>query len=103
MGHLPRRLLVDALVLAAGGAAGPLASQPLARLVDAMGGAGRLARAVTLAGARIEDRGASLYISQAPPRRSNLAPYWGFAMGVGPALARAASLLADPKLAAIGI
>jgi tRNA(Ile)-lysidine synthase len=102
MGALPRLLLVEALVLAAGGAPGPLPSHSLARLHETMIRRGALERAITLAGARIEEKGDSFLFSQAPPRRGNPGQSWGFTMGLAPALARAAGLLADPALAAIG-
>jgi tRNA(Ile)-lysidine synthase len=102
MGALPRLLLAEALVLAAGGAPGPLSSQPMARLHARMSHPGALEQAITLAGARIEEKGHSLLFSQAPPRRSNPGASWGFTKGVTPALARAAALLASPALAAIG-
>lgn len=90
MGAEARLRLVEALVLAAGGAEARPRREALERVVNALarGGVG-LAGGVTLAGAWIRARHGQMVISGAPPRR-------GEAAGAGPAWDRAAALLGDP-------
>jgi tRNA(Ile)-lysidine synthase len=95
LGSQIRLRLAEALVLAAGGASGPLKSDALARLVQRMEQG--LGRATTLAGAKVAERGGWVAFTMAPPRRT--AP--GLAPEATPSLARAAALLDDPELAAL--
>lgn len=90
--------LVEALVMAAGGAPHPPRRDALDRLLARIAaGDPALERGVTLAGAKIRVRkGAFLVLSQAPPRRGQSVPD-------GPHWARAKALLAAPSLASLAV
>jgi tRNA(Ile)-lysidine synthase len=99
-----RRRLVEAVVLAAGGAAGPVPPAPLGRLVARMDNPGALGRAVTLAGARIVERNGAFTITEATPRRHAAgSAAAGFARDHARAFGRVAALLVDPDLAALAV
>ncbi|MFT3721950.1 MAG: tRNA lysidine(34) synthetase TilS [Hyphomonadaceae bacterium] len=88
---------VEAMVMSAGGAAGPPRREALARLVSRI--ATRepgLERGVTLAGAAIRLRKGALAFSQAPPRRDE-------APRPGPDWDRAGQLLTMPELRMLAV
>lgn len=98
MGAEARLRLLEALVMAAGGGETPPRREALDRLVGrASGAAGAIG--MTLGGAWIRLEKASLTVAQAPPRREEppnpppSAPVWE----------RVEALLADPRLAALGV
>jgi tRNA(Ile)-lysidine synthase len=97
LGPEARLRLLEALVMAAGGAQLRPRREPLERLAQKLAQGGGLAAGVTLAGAwlRPSEEG-GLTVSQAPPRK-------GTGPGPGPAWERANALLADPRLAALGV
>lgn len=92
IGAEARLRLLEALVMAAGGAQLPPRREPLARIAAGTG----LAAGVTLAGAWIRLSDGGVTVSQAPPRK-------GSPPGPGPAWDRATALLADPGVAALGV
>jgi tRNA(Ile)-lysidine synthase len=98
IGAEARLRLLEALVMAAGGAETPPRREALDRLVSrASESAGAIG--MTLGGAWIRLEKTSLTVSRAPPRREDAAnpppsaPIWE----------RARDLLADPRLAALGV
>jgi tRNA(Ile)-lysidine synthase len=96
IGTEARLRLLEALVMAAGGSPTPPRREPLDRLVQKLSDGTGLAAGATLAGAWIRPMDGGLAVSQAPPRK-------GSPPGPGPAWDRAKALLADPRLAALGV
>ena len=86
--------LVEALVMAAGGAETPPRGEALERLAGRLVEDGGMAGGMTLGGAWIRRKGASVGFSPAPPRRGADEP-------AAPAWDRAHALLADPIAAAL--
>jgi tRNA(Ile)-lysidine synthase len=96
IGAEARLRLLEALVMAAGGSQAPPRREPLDRLAQKLSGGAGLASGVTLAGAWIRPADGGLTVSEAPPRK-------GTSPAPGPAWDRAKALLADPRLAALGV
>ncbi|HEY7797522.1 MAG TPA: tRNA lysidine(34) synthetase TilS [Hyphomonadaceae bacterium] len=96
IGAEARRRLLEALVMAAGGSPTPPRREPLDRLAENLADGTGLKAGVTLAGAWIRPVDGGLAVSEAPPRK-------GSPPGPGPAWDRAKALLADPRLAALGV
>jgi len=96
MGTEARLRLLEALLMAAGGAETPPRGEALKRLADWVGHGAGLSGGVTLAGAWVRWDADAVTLSQAPARR-------GVPEGAGPAWDRAAALLADPGLAALAV
>lgn len=96
LGAQARGRLVEALVMAAGGAAAPPRREALERAVSRLCGAGSWQGGFTLGGAWLRSDGSLLTISQAPPRRGEEA-------GSGPVWDRAEVLLCDPMTAALAV
>jgi len=96
LGAEVRLRLAEALILAAGGAAGPLRVQRLERLVERIAAPGGLGGGATLAGARIRETQGAIRIGPAPARGAG---------GAIPALdsTRAAALLANPCASALDV
>jgi tRNA(Ile)-lysidine synthase len=95
LGAEARLRLIEALVMAAGGAETPPRREALKRLVERTC-SGADSGGVTLAGAWVRVRAGEVLISQAPPRRDVAPapdPDWG----------RARALLADPRLKALAV
>jgi hypothetical protein len=93
LGSEAQARLIEALVMAGGGAGTPPRSEALARVTQ------RLSRGhlgLTLGGAWLRSDGGTLRISRAPPRQ-------GEAAGGDPAWERAAALLADPRAEALSV
>ena len=86
--------LVEALVMAAGGSETPPRGEALERLAGRLVETGGLSGGVTLAGAWIRRKDASIGFSPAPPRRGADEP-------APPAWDRAHALLADPVAEAL--
>jgi tRNA(Ile)-lysidine synthase len=93
LGSEAQARLVEALVMAAGGAAQPPRSEALGRIAQRLG-RGHLG--LTLGGAWLRSDGSTLRISRAPPRQ-------GEALGADPAWERARALLADPRAEALRV
>jgi hypothetical protein len=89
MGAEARLRLLEALVMAAGGAEAPPRSEALKRLAERVA-QGAISGGVTLAGAWIRLDDGRLTVLAAPPRR-------GAAKAEAPAWDRAEALLADPQ------
>jgi hypothetical protein len=96
IGTEARSRLLEALIMAAGGAETPPRREALDRLAGRLTEPSGLAAGVTLGGAWLKLADGALVVSQAPPRR-------GEAAGNGPAWDRAQALLADPGLAALAV
>jgi tRNA(Ile)-lysidine synthase len=96
MGAEARLRLVEALVMAAGGAETPPRREALERLVGRLCQGSGSASSVTLAGAWIRLHEGEAVISQAPPRK-------GAAAASGPDWDRARALLQDPRLEALAV
>jgi tRNA(Ile)-lysidine synthase len=97
VGSEARVRLVEALVMAAGGAEKRPRREPLERLTAWLAGPGeRLSGGATLAGAWIRAGNGFVSISRAPARR-------GEAAGNDPCWDRAAALLADPMAGALAV
>lgn len=97
MGTEARVRLLEALVMAAGGAETPPRREALDRLARRV--AENPYASGTLGGAWIQRDGTMLTVSKAPPRRED-APETSAA---SPAWERVEALLADPRLAALGV
>jgi tRNA(Ile)-lysidine synthase len=96
LGSEARARLLEALVMAAGGAATAPRSDALARAVSSLSGPMTSRSGFTLGGAWLRTEGQRLTISPAPPRNGEEA-------GSGPAWDRAAMLLCDPRTAVLGV
>lgn len=96
LGSESRLRLLEALLMAAGGAETAPRSEALKRLADRVGRGAGLSGGVTLAGAWVRWGDGAVILSQAPPRRDEVA-------GAGPAWDRAGPLLADPLLGALAV
>lgn len=96
LGEEARLRLVEALVMAAGGAETVPRREPLARVAGRLRTVDGISGGATLAGAWIRRKGASIGFSAAPARRGADEPAL-------PAWDRAHALLADPALAALRV
>jgi tRNA(Ile)-lysidine synthase len=96
IGPEARLRLLEALVMAAGGSAMPPRREPLDPLSQKLAEGTGLAAGITLAGAWIRPMDGGMTVSEAPPRR-------GADVTPGHAWDRAKALLADPRLAALGV
>jgi tRNA(Ile)-lysidine synthase len=91
-----RHRLIEALVMAAGGAEAPPRREALGRLVGRLGARGGPKAGVTLAGALIRALDGEAGFSQAPPRRDAERPH-------RPDWNRAIALLQDPRIEALAV
>jgi hypothetical protein len=91
-----RRRLIEALVMAAGGAPAAPRREATETLVSHLVDAARPFGGATLGGAWIRRQGGAALLGPAPPRRGETA-------GPDPAWDRAAALLADPGLDALAV
>jgi tRNA(Ile)-lysidine synthase len=96
IGAEARLRLLEALVMAAGGSPTPPRREPLDRLAQKLADRTGFTSGATLAGAWIRPTDGGLSVSQAPPRK-------GAGLGPGPAWDRAKAILADSRLAALGV